>query len=113
MVEPEIYTEDQVREGLAKLDCWEVRDGRLRKQYTFRTFLRAIAFVNSVAYLAEGAGHHPDITINYNKVTLRLITHSASALTDRDFSLAAAIDGKLESKLMITPEEPAGGTPPA
>jgi 4a-hydroxytetrahydrobiopterin dehydratase len=106
MVEPEIYTEDQVCEGLAKLDGWELRDGRLRKQYTFRTFLRAIAFVNSVAYLAEGAGHHPDITINYNKVTLRLVTHSAGALTDRDFSLAADIDGKLGSKLMIAPEEP-------
>jgi 4a-hydroxytetrahydrobiopterin dehydratase len=105
MVEPQVYTEEQVREGLAALDGWELRDGRLRKQYTFRTFLRAIAFVNSVAYLAEGAGHHPDITINYNKVTLRLTTHSAGALTDRDFSLATDIDAKLGSKLMIAPED--------
>ena len=86
---------------------WELRDGRLRKQWTFRTFLRAIAFVNSVGYLAEGAGHHPDITINYNKVTLRIITHSEGALTDRDFSLAAAIDDKLTSKLMIQPGDTA------
>ena len=104
MAEPQVYTEEQVKTAVAKLDAWELRDGRLRKQYTFRTFLRAIAFVNSVAYLAEGAGHHPDITINYNKVTLRLITHSESALTDRDFSLAAEIDAKLESKLMMAPE---------
>jgi 4a-hydroxytetrahydrobiopterin dehydratase len=109
MVEPQVYTEEQVSEGLARLDGWELRDGRLRKQYTFRTFLRAIAFVNSVAYLAEGAGHHPDITINYNKVTLRLTTHSAGALTDRDFSLAADIDSKLASKLIIMPEEPSAG----
>lgn len=102
MVEPQVYSEEQVRSELAKLNGWELRDGRLRKQYTFRTFLRAIAFVNSVAYLSEGAGHHPDITINYNKVTIRLITHSEKALTDRDFSLAAAIDEKLGSKLMIT-----------
>jgi 4a-hydroxytetrahydrobiopterin dehydratase len=113
MAEPQVYSEEQVQVAIAKLDGWELRDGRVRKQYTFRTFLRAIAFVNSVAYLAEGAGHHPDITINYNKVTLRLVTHNAGALTDRDFSLAAEIDGKLGSKLMIAPEEPAAGTPPA
>ena len=107
MAEPTVLSEDQVRAGLAELEGWELRDGRLRKQYTFRTFLRAIAFVNGVAYLAEGAGHHPDITINYNKVTLRIITHSAGALTDRDFSLAKDIDVKLGSKLMIAPEEPA------
>jgi 4a-hydroxytetrahydrobiopterin dehydratase len=104
MVEPQVFTDEQVQAGLAALDGWELRDGRLRKQFTFRTFLRAIAFVNSVAYLAEGAGHHPDITINYNKVTLRIITHSEGALTDRDFSLAKEIEEKLTSKLMIQPE---------
>jgi 4a-hydroxytetrahydrobiopterin dehydratase len=104
MAEPQIFSEEQVQTGLAKLEGWELRDGRLRKQYAFRTFLRAITFVNSVAYLAESHGHHPDITINYNKVTLRLITHSEKALTDRDFSLASDIDTKLGSKLMIAPE---------
>jgi len=105
MAEPRVLTESEVQEGLAALEGWELRDGRLRKQYTFRTFLRAIAFVNSVAYLAESAGHHPDITINYNRVTLRLITHSEDALTDRDLALAAEIDAKLGTKLIIPPEE--------
>ena len=105
MVKPEVYSAQQVQAGLAELDGWELRDDRLRKRYTFRTFLRAIAFVNSVAYLAEAAGHHPDITINYNRVTLRLITHSEGALSDRDFSLARAIDEKLASKLIIEPED--------
>ncbi len=104
MAEPRVLSESEVQEGLAGLEGWELRDGRLRKQYTFRTFLRAIAFVNSVAYLAESAGHHPDITINYNRVTLRLITHSEGALTDRDFALAAEIDAKLGTKLIIPPE---------
>jgi 4a-hydroxytetrahydrobiopterin dehydratase len=107
MAEPTVFSEEQVKAALANLDSWELRDGRLRKQYTFRTFLRAIAFVNSVAFLAEGAGHHPDITINYNKVTLRLITHSENALTERDFSLAKDIDAKLTSKLMIAPDDKA------
>ena len=104
MAEPQVYSEERVQAELVRLDGWGVREGRLRKQYQFRTFLRAIAFVNSVAYLAEGAGHHPDITVNYNKVTLRLITHSEKALTDRDFSLAADVDAKLGSRLMIAPE---------
>jgi 4a-hydroxytetrahydrobiopterin dehydratase len=98
------YSEDEIQSGLSELQGWEIRDGRLRKQFTFRTFLRAVAFVNSVGYLAEGAGHHPDITINYNKVTLRIITHAVDALTERDFALAQAIDEKLTSKLMIQPE---------
>ena len=59
MPEAEPWTEDQIEAGLAELDGWEGRDGRLRKRYTFKTFLRAIAFVNSVAYLSEGAGTTP------------------------------------------------------
>ena len=110
MTKPELFSEEQTAAGLAALDGWELRDGRLRKRYTFRTFLRAIAFVNSVAYLAEGAGHHPDITINYNKVTLRLVTHSEGGLTDRDFALAADIDAKLASKLIIEPEDESTGS---
>lgn len=104
MTEPRLLSEAEIEAGLSALSGWELRDGRLRKQYTFRTFLRAIAFVNGVAYLAESAGHHPDITINYNRVTLRLITHSQGGLTDRDFSLAAEIDSKLGTKLIIPPE---------
>ncbi len=104
MVEPKVFSEAEVQKGLAGLSGWELRDGRLRKRFQFRTFLRAIAFVNSVAYLAESAGHHPDITINYNRVTLRLITHSEKALTDRDFALAEEIEAKLVTKLVIPPD---------
>ena len=105
MAEPRVLSDDEIHAELRTLDGWELRDGRLRKQFTFRTFLRALAFVNSVAYMAESAGHHPDMTINYNKVTLRLITHSEGALTDRDFGLARQIDEKLTTKLMIQPDQ--------
>ena len=104
MAEPSKLPNDEIQAALATLEAWELRDGRLRKQFTFRTFLRAMAFVNSVAYLAESVGHHPDITINYNKVTVRIITHSEGALTDRDFGLAREIDERLTTKLMIQPE---------
>ena len=55
-----------------------------------KTFPDAIAFVNNVADLAEGAGHHPDIDIRYNRVRLALVTHDAGGLTSKDFDLAAA-----------------------
>ena len=101
----EQLSDEAIQAGLTRLEGWELRDGRIRKQYQFRTFLRAMAFVNSVAYLAESAGHHPDITINYNRVTLRLITYSEGGLTELDFALAAEIDAKLGSKLILAPEE--------
>ncbi len=104
MAEPKVLSEAEVQGGLAGLEGWELRDGRLRKRFQFRTFLRAIAFVNSVAYLSESAGHHPDITINYDRVTLRLITHSEGALTDRDFALASEIEARLATRLVIQPE---------
>jgi 4a-hydroxytetrahydrobiopterin dehydratase len=106
MAEPRKLSDEEIQTGLRELDGWELRNGRLRKRFTFRTFLRALVFVNSVAYLAESVGHHPDITINYNKVALRLLTHSEGALTDRDFALAQEIDAKLTTKLIITPDQP-------
>ena len=92
-MQTETLSEEEARQRLNALAGWEYVDGRIRKEFVFRTFLRSIAFVNTVAYLAEAAKHHPHIAINYNKVTLRLITHSEGALTDRDFDLARQIEG--------------------
>lgn len=104
MTKPTILSEEELQDGLRTLPGWEIRDGRIRKQFVFRTFLRAIAFANSVAYIAESSGHHPGIIINYNKVTLRLKTHSEDALTNLDLALAEEIEGKLSTKLVIPPE---------
>jgi len=109
MPEAEVLAENEVQSRLRELKGWELRDGRLRKQFVFRTFLRAVTFVNAIAYLAESAGHHPDIAINYNRVTLRLITHSAGGFTERDFQLASEIDDKLGTKLILPPEEGRSG----
>ena len=90
----ETLSEEEARRRLEGLAGWEyTNDGRIRKEFVFRTFLRSIAFVNTVAYLAEAAKHHPHIAINYNKVTLHLITHSEGALTELDFNLAREIEG--------------------
>ena len=84
--------ESQVQESLKALSGWELRDGSITRLYKFGDFKQAMTFVNRVADLAEGADHHPDIDIRYNKVTLTLVTHSASGLTEKDFHLAQQID---------------------
>ena len=71
---------------------WKLERGELVRLFAFENFIEAMQFVNSVAELAEGAGHHPDIDIRYNKVRLALVSHDAGGLTERDFDLAAAID---------------------
>ncbi len=71
---------------------WD-RDGdELVKVVTRKDFGEAMQFVNAVALLADGANHHPDIAISWNRVTLRVTTHDAGGLSQLDLDLAAAID---------------------
>ncbi len=71
-----------------------VRDGthKLTRQFKFKNFKEAIAFVNKVADLAEAEGHHPDIKIVYNKVQLDLFTHAVGGLSENDFIMASKIN---------------------
>ena len=75
------------------LSGWTLEGDTIRKQYTFRDFVEAIAFVNCLAPKAEAADHHPDIAINYKRVTLTYSTHSEGGLTAKDFEGAAMADG--------------------
>ena len=85
-------SDDEIAGRLAKVSGWQREGGWLRRAYKFETFLAAIAFVNRVAEAAEALDHHPDITIEYTKVTLRVTTHDAGGLTASDFELATRID---------------------
>ena len=69
-----------------------LRAGKISKTYKFKDFIGAINFVNHVAEIAEGEGHHPDIKIKYNKVKLTNSTHAIGGLSENDFILAAKID---------------------
>ena len=64
----------------------------LEKKLKFKDFVEAMKFVNKVAVLAEKEGHHPDITINWNKITMQLSTHAIKGLSENDFIMAAKID---------------------
>ena len=83
---------DEIRKRLASLTGWERAGREIRKVYTFPDFKASMAFVNRVAALADTMDHHPDILINYSRVTLTLSSHDAGGLTERDFRLAGQID---------------------
>ena len=74
------------------LDGWTLDGDAIRKQYTFKDFPEAVAFVNRLVPEAEAADHHPDILINYKRVTLTYSTHSEGGLTVKDFVGAATAD---------------------
>ena len=92
-----LLTESQISDELATVPAW-TRDGNSITTVTERSDFRdALLYVGAVAYLAETANHHPDVTIAWNKVTLTLSTHSAGGLTASDFNLARQISGPLAS----------------
>jgi len=85
--------DEEIRARLQTCPGWELAGNEIRKVYTFPDFKAAMAFVSEVADLAESANHHPDILINYSRVTLTLTSHDTGGLTERDFRLAGRIDG--------------------
>ncbi len=77
-----------------ELDGWvDVNKKKIEKEYKFKNFKEALAFVNKVGELAESEGHHPDIYLfSWNKVKLTLSTHAIGGLSENDFILASKID---------------------
>jgi 4a-hydroxytetrahydrobiopterin dehydratase len=85
-------SKEEIRKTLKSMPEWSLVDNAIHKKFTFKSFMPAIAFVNKIAEAAEQANHHPDITINYNQVSISLSTHSEAGVTPKDFRLAEAID---------------------
>ncbi len=85
-----------IDQQLASLAGWERIDQAIRKQFTFQDFPEAVLFVSALVPGAEAVDHHPDITINYTRVTLTYSTHSEGGLTQKDFDGARAADDVAE-----------------
>lgn len=83
---------DEIARRLAELPGWQRSGDAIRRVYELPTFKEAIVFVGRVAEAADAADHHPDILIEYRKVTLTLSTHDSGGLTALDFDLATTID---------------------
>ncbi len=80
--------QEQIGAALAELDGWGFEAEALTRTFRFADFVHAVDFVEALAEVAEEQKHHPDIDIRYNKVTLRLATHTAGGVTLRDVDLA-------------------------
>jgi 4a-hydroxytetrahydrobiopterin dehydratase len=87
----QLLTEAEIQQRASVLSDWTVVDSQLQVTRKFQDFIQAIEFVNKLVEPAEAAGHHPDIEISYNKVTIKLTTHDAGGLTQKDFDLAGVI----------------------
>lgn len=105
--------EDAVRERLAReLPHWHLEDGWIRRKYRTEGWKGTLMVVGVVGHLAEAAWHHPDLNVSYAFVTVKLKTHSAKGITEKDFALAARIEdvvqwqpGKTGGALTGTPND--------
>lgn len=89
--------ESEISTRLADLPEWVLVGEKLHREFRFRDFSEAFAFMTRVALLAERVDHHPEWSNVYATVRIDLRTHDAGGITDLDFELAAAIDRLLES----------------
>ena len=111
----EVYAIDEVEARLKdELPNWYYEDGWIRRKYKTSGWKATLMVVNTVGHLAEAAWHHPDLTVSYAFVTVKLNNHAAKGITDKDFELARMIEqvvmwrpGAVEgSALEGTPDDP-------
>lgn len=87
------YSDDEVTARLKEeLSHWYLEDGWIRRKFKTSGWKSTLMVVNTVGHLAEAAWHHPDLTVSYAFVIVKLTTHSARGITDKDFALARKIE---------------------
>jgi 4a-hydroxytetrahydrobiopterin dehydratase len=82
----------EIERRLSALPGWEYKDNAISKLYRFKAFMDGIRFLNQVAEMAEAADHHPDVKINYTRITFSCSTHDQGGVTEKDFKLASQIE---------------------
>lgn len=92
-----VYSEDEIAQKLkADLPHWYYEDGWIRRKYRTSGWKGTLMLVNTVGHLAEAAWHHPDLTVSYAFVIVKLCTHSAKGITDKDWALAKMIEDVIQ-----------------
>ena len=89
----ELLPDSEIDSRLAELGGWERHGETIAKTFELADFVGSVAFVGKLVEPAEAMGHHPDLTVSWNKVGVSITTHSAGGLTANDFELAKRIDG--------------------
>jgi 4a-hydroxytetrahydrobiopterin dehydratase len=110
---PRVYTPEEVAAKIAEtgLEAWyfDPDGGWLRRKYATDGWQATLMLVNAVGYLCEAAWHHADLSVTWGKVWVKLKTHSAGGITDKDFALAKKIEGVILWR--PEPGSPLEGTP--
>lgn len=88
-----LLDDSEIEERLSGLDGWERGGDAIAKTFACGDFVGSVRFVDSLVEPAEAMGHHPDLAISWDKVTVTISTHSEGGLTAADFELAAKVDG--------------------
>ena len=92
-VQETTYSDAEVVDRLQQiLPRWRFEDGWIRRKYKTSSWKGTLMVINAVGHLAEAAWHHPDLTASYAWVEVRLKTHTAKGITDKDFELARKIE---------------------
>jgi 4a-hydroxytetrahydrobiopterin dehydratase len=92
MSKEQTYNESQIAERLQQLPGWYYEDAWIRRVYKTDGWPTTLMLVNTIGYLAEAAYHHPDLSVTWGRVQVKLSTHSAGGITDKDFELARKIE---------------------
>ena len=87
--------EAELREHLALVQGWQLREGAIEKTYAFQNFHDTMAFVNALAWIAHQEDHHPDLAVSYGRCVVRFNTHSVGGISVNDFICAAKVDALL------------------
>ncbi len=99
MAEKGLSTDQQIEGALAELPGWKRQGKAIEKTFDLKGFKAAMAFAGTVGELADRADHHPDILIQYSKVTLTLSSHDKGGITDRDLRLARQIEAAAKDQM--------------
>ena len=86
------YSDIEIQTAIKTLNNWILNEDKIEKQFQFKDFSEALAFIVRIGVLAEKQNHHPELFNVYNKVTIAVTTHDVSGLSDKDFLLATSID---------------------
>lgn len=107
-----VYTPEEIDIRLkAELPHWYFEDGWIRRKYRTAGWKSTLMVVNTVGHLAEAAFHHPDLTVSYAFVIVKLTNHAAKGVTDKDFALAHKIEDVIGWQPGKDPDSPLEGTP--
>ena len=108
----ETYSDDEITERLKEqLPHWTLQDGWIRRKYKTSGWKGTLMVVNTIGHLAEAAWHHPDMTVSYAFVNVKLQNHAAKGITAKDFELARKIEDVIMWQPGADPAASLEGTP--